>query len=232
MKRLYLDDVAIDLVYKKIKHIRLSVHPPDGRVRLAAPYRMDPELVKAFAVSKLPWIKKHRKRLQDQANQTACAYSEGESHDFFGKKYILKIRENSRAGDVSLDASTIELHVRKNTSVTGRQRIIMEWYREELKKVVPGLIAKWETVIGVSAAGFGIKSMKTRWGSCNRRTRMIWLNLELARRPAIYLEYVIVHELVHLLEGHHNVRFKKFMDEFMPEWRRYRGEMNRVDGGM
>lgn len=227
-KQLKLDGVVIDVVFKKVRTMCLSVHPPDGQVRLSAPHRMDPDVVKAFAVSKLPWIKKHRERLMEQARLAPRAFVDGEHHSLFGRQYALRVMENRKAGAVRLNGSTIEMHTRKNTSVAGRQRIMSEWYRRELKKIIPGLIQKWETRIGVSASGFGIKSMKTRWGSCNRRTGMIWLNLELARRPVIYLEYVIVHELVHLLERHHNDTFKKYMDEFMPEWRRYRREMNRV----
>lgn len=231
-KQLDLDGVIIDVVFKRVRNLRLSVHPPDGRVRLSAPYRMDPELVKKFAVSKLSWIKKHQERLTEQARLSARGYVDGEKHFFFGRQYELRIFENSRAGDIGVNGPIIEMHVRKNTSAAGRQRLMSEWYREELRKVIPGLIEKWEARIGVSASGFEIKSMKTRWGSCNRRTRMIWLNLELARRPMIYLEYVIVHELVHLMEGRHNDRFRKYMDEFMPEWRRYRREMNWVIGEM
>ncbi len=226
-KLINLDGIVIEVVSRRIRNIRLSVHPPDGRVRLSVPHRMNPEDARAFAASKLPWIKKHRKRLLEQANRSPREFADGENLFLFGRKYVLNVIENDRAGEVGLNGSTIEIHVRKNISLAGRKKILTEWYRNELKRVVPGLIMEWESRIGVKSSGFGIKSMKTRWGSCNRRTGMIWLNLELARRPERCLEYVIVHELVHLLERGHGEKFKRYMDKFIPEWRRLRKELNR-----
>lgn len=221
-----LDGIVIEVVWKNIRNLRLSVLPPDGRVRLSVPRRMSAEVARAFAVSKLPWIKKHRKKLLEQGLQSPREFAEGESHYLFGRRYSLKVSENSRSAGVTLNGSEIEIHVRKGTTAAGRRRIMAEWYRDELKRVVPALMKEWEPRIGVKASGFGIKSMKTRWGSCNRRTGMIWLNLELARRQEIYLEYVIVHELVHFHERNHGERFKSLMDEFMPGWRKLRAGLN------
>ncbi len=225
-EQLNIDGVVIDVVVKKIRNVRLGVYPPDGRVKLSVPKRLNPDLAKAFVVSKLPWIKKQQARLRDMARQAPRTLVDGEFQYLFGRKYTLKVVDNKSAGGVVVSGTALELHIRKNTSVVGRRKIMSEWYRSELKKAIPGLMRKWEARIGVSASGFGVKSMKTRWGSCNRRTRMIWINLELARRSEIFLEYVIVHELVHLLEPGHNDRFRKYMSEFIPEWRKYRRELN------
>ncbi len=226
-KHLNLDGVVIDVVVKKIRNIRLGVYPPDGRVRLSIPHKMNPEIAKAFAVSKLPWIKKHQARLKGLAyHHTPRAFLDGEIHYIFGREYTLKIVESGGAVGVKLNGSDIELQIKKNTATADRERIMNEWYRNELKRVVPVLMRTWENRIGVSASGWGLRSMRTRWGSCNPRTGKIWISLELARREMIYLEYVIVHELVHLLERHHDESFKKYMDRFIPDWRRYRDELN------
>ena len=223
-KQLNVDGVVIDVVVKRIKNIRLGVYPPDGRVRLSVPSRMNPEIAKAFVVSRLPWIKKHQARLRDQA--APRAFLDGEIHYLFGREYTLRIFDDRGSSGVKLNGSTIELHARKNATPAGLETMMRQWYREELKRVVPALMSIWEKRIGVSVSSWGIRSMRTRWGSCNRRTGKIWISLELARRQEIYVEYVIVHELVHLLERHHNENFKKYMDRFIPEWRRYRKELN------
>ncbi len=225
-KQLNLDGVVIDVVVKRIRNIRLGVFPPDGQVRLSVPHGMNPEIAKAFAVSKLPWIKKHQARLKELASHMSRAFLDGEIHYLFGREYTLKIVESRGAVGVKLNGPDIELQIRKNTGTANRERIMNEWYRNEMKMVVPVLLRTWENRIGVSASGWGLRSMRTRWGSCNPRTGKIWISLELAKREKIYLEYVIVHELVHLLERHHNENFKKYMDRFIPEWRRYRDELN------
>ncbi len=226
-KQLLLGEVTIDVVFKDIKNLHLSVHPPDGKVRISAPSRMSIDTVRSFALTKLSWIRKHQQRFKEQARQTPREYLDRESHYFFGKRYLLKVIENQRAGDVRITGSSIELHIREGTSLSKRAELMNEWYRKELKKVLPEVVNKWEKQIGVSASSWAIKSMKTRWGTCNRRVGRIWINLELAKKPPICLEYVVVHELVHLLEGHHNDRFKKYMDEFMPRWRMYKEQLNR-----
>ncbi len=225
--RIKLGDIDVDVVLKDIKNIHLSVHPPSGRVRISAPARMNLDTIRAFAISKLAWIKKHRRKFQEQERETAREYLDRESHYFFGKRYLLRVFEDSPRAEVRLTKSTIDLYVRKGASLSKREEIMNEWYRKELKKAFPELLEKWEKRIGVSASTWGIKSMKTRWGSCNRKAKRIWINLELAKKPPICLEYVIVHELVHILEGHHNDTFKKYMDAFMPQWRRYKDQLNR-----
>ena len=225
--RIKLGDIDVDVVLKDIKNIHLSVHPPGGRVRISAPSRMNLDTIRAFAISKLAWIKKHRKKFQEQERETPREYLDRESHYFFGKRYLLRVFENASRAEVRLTKSTIDLYVRKGASLSRRQEAMNEWYRKELKKAIPELLEKWEKRIGVSASTWGIKLMKTRWGSCNRKAKRIWINLELAKKPPICLEYVIVHELVHILEGHHNDAFKKYMDTFMPQWRMYKDQLNR-----
>ncbi len=222
-----LGDIDIDVYLKDIKNIHLSVHPPTGRVRISAPSRMNLDSIRAFALTKLGWIKEHRRRFQEQERETPREYIDRESHYFFGKRYLLRVVDENRRGYVTLTKSTIDLHVKKRTSAEKRHELMNEWYRKELKVALPEIIRRWEKRIGVSTDNWGIKLMKTRWGSCNRRARRIWINLELAKKPPICLEYVIVHELVHLLEGHHNDNFKKLMDTFMPLWRAYREQLNR-----
>lgn len=188
---------------------------------------MNLDTIRAFAISKLGWIKEHRRKFQERECETPREYLDRESHYFFGKRYLLKVFEDGLRADVRLTKSTIDLYVRKGTSVSRRHEIMNEWYRKELKNAIPELMQKWEKTIGVSASSWGIKLMKTRWGSCNRKAKRIWINLELAKKPTICLEYVIVHELVHILEGHHNDAFKKYMDAFMPQWRMYKDQLNR-----
>ena len=222
-----MGDIDVDVILKDIKNIHLSVHPPTGRVRISAPSRMNLDTIRAFALTKLQWIKEHRRRFQEQERETPREYIDRESHYFFGKRYLLSVIEEEKRGYVTITKSTIDLHVRKRTSIEKRHEIMNGWYRSELKRALPEVIRKWENRIGVSTENWGVKLMKTRWGSCNRKARRIWINLELAKKPPICLEYVVVHELIHFLEPHHNDKFKKHMDEVMPQWRAYREQLNR-----
>ena len=228
MNTLELGNISVDVVKKDIKNLHLSVYPPTGRVRIAAPNRMDMDTIRVFAISKLSWIKQQQETLIDQARETPRDYIERESHYFMGKRYMLRVIEHKAKPRVEIDHNYIYLYIRPNTPHTKRKEVFEDWYRNELKKVVPQLITKWENKIGVKSREFGIKKMKTRWGTCKVEAKRIWLNLELARKPKICLEYIIVHELVHLLESTHNQRFVNFMDEFMPKWRFHREELNRL----
>jgi len=231
MQHLKLGNIDIEVDQKDIKNIHLSVYPPNGRVHIAAPERMEMDTIRVFAISKLQWIKNQQEILQNQEREPKREYLNRESHYFFGKRYLLKIHQVDTAPKVELDHKHIHLYVRPNASIEKRAEIMDEWHRAELKKMVPKLITKWEKRIGVKSNDYGIKKMRTKWGSCNTEAKRIWLNLELAKKPKICLEYIIVHELVHLLERSHNEKFEKLMDEIMPKWRFHRDELNSLPYG-
>ena len=224
---LQIANVEIDVVRKDIKNMHLAVYPPLGRIRLAVPQNTDEEVLRLFAISKLGWIKKHVKNFQEQARETKRDYVSGESHFFQGKRYILEVEEHDRYSKVQINGTKkISFKVSKGATVGDKSRIMKEWYRKQLKIQIPPLLDKWEKVIGVKTEDWGVKQMKTKWGTCNTDAKRIWLNLELAKKPSICLEYILVHELVHLHEKNHNDRFIKLMNEFMPKWRLHRNELN------
>ena len=224
---LEIANVQIDVERKNIKNMHLAVYPPDGRIHLSAPVNSDPEVLRLFAISKLGWIKKHVKNFKDQARETVRTYESGESHYFMGKRYILNVKPHKGYSKVKLrGVKSIDLYVKEDASREDKARVVKEWYRKELKRVLPDMISKWEDVIGVKASAWGVKQMKTKWGSCNTDAKRIWINLELAKKPLICTEYIVVHELVHLIERNHNDRFIHHMDTFMPKWRLHRDELN------
>jgi predicted metal-dependent hydrolase len=228
MHQITVSNIVIDVVRKNIKNLHLSVHPPTGRVRIAVPLRVNDEAVRLFAISKLGWIKKHQARFEGQPRQTPREYVSGESHYLHGERYLLNvIYQKGVPKVVARNKKYIDLYVRPDSNVIQRQRVMTEWYRQQLKAEIPALIEKWQKVMGVKVAEWGIKQMKTRWGTCNVQARRIWLNLELAKKPEHCLEYVVVHELAHLLERHHNDHFITLVSQFMPQWRTYRDELNR-----
>ena len=219
--------IQVEVVRKGIKNLHLGVYPPVGRVRVAVPTRIDDEAVRLAVVSKLGWIRRQQARFTEQERQSQREMVSGESHYFQGRRYRLRVIEENAAPRVRLNApSSLELCVRPETDATKREAALNNWYRHELRALLPDLIAKWEPVVGVRVAEWGIKKMKTKWGSCNASAPRIWLNLELAKKPVHCLEYILVHEMMHLLERHHNERFKNLMDKFMPQWRLYRDELN------
>ncbi len=228
MQHISLGNIEIEVEQKDIKNIHLSVYPPDGRVRIAAPSKMDLDTIRVFAISKLQWIKEQQESFRQQIREPEREYLERESHYFLGERYLLKIIELNAAPKVEIDHKYIHLYIRPNTDTAKRAEIINEWYRIKLKQLIPDLIAKWEKVIGVTSNEFRIKKMRTKWGTCNTDAKRIWLNLELAKKPKECIEYIVVHELVHLLERNHNQRFVKLMDQFMPKWRFYREELNKL----
>lgn len=222
-------NIEVDIVRKAIKNMHLAVYPPTGRVRLAAPSHTDSEVIRLFAISKLGWIKKHIKNFQNQDRETPREYISGESHYLFGQRYLLNVIERDGFNKVEYKNNRqINLYVRPGATLEEKAKVLKEWYRKQLKAVVPDMIAKWEAVIGVKADSWGVKQMKTKWGACNIEDKRIWLNLQLAKKPKICLEYIIVHELVHLLERHHNDQFIAYMNQFMPNWRQHRDELNRL----
>ena len=228
MQELQLGNITIDVETKDIKNIHLSVYPPNGKVRIAAPEYMELDTIRVFAINKLEWIKKQQATFKNQVRETPREYIEKESHYFQGERYLLNVIEHDAKPKVLLNHNTIELYVRPNTTTKKRKSILDEWYRAEMKKIIPPLLGKWENKIGVKANDFGVKLMRTKWGTCNIEAKRIWLNLELAKKPSNCLEYILVHELVHLLERNHNDRFIRYMNEFMPKWRFHRDELNRL----
>lgn len=226
-----LGNISIDVEQKDIKNIHLSVYPPNGKVKIAAPIRMDLDTIRVFAISKLQWIKKQQQILRNQPRETPREYLSGETHFYQGKSYLLKLIEGNNPPKVILTHSKIELYIRPGATVEKRSAIMNEWYRTQMKEIVPKLIEKWEKKIGLRSNDFGIKKMRTKWGTCNIEAKRIWLNLELAKKPLHCLEYIIVHELVHLLERTHNQTFINHMNQYMPKWRYYRDELNKMPIG-
>lgn len=226
---LEIANVQIDVVRKDIKNMHLAVYPPNGRIRLAVPNRTDDEVLRLFAISKLGWIKKHVKNFQEQARETPRDYVSGESHYFQGHRYLLEVKTHNGRNKVEVKGnSKLLMKVAPNTSKDAKAKVLKEWYRKELKSQIPPLLEKWEKVVGVEVSDWGVKQMKTKWGACNTEAKRIWLNLELAKKPKVCLEYILVHELVHLHERNHNDRFIALMDQFMPKWRLHRNELNRL----
>jgi predicted metal-dependent hydrolase len=199
-----------------------------ARVRISAPLRMNIDTIRVFAISKLEWVKKQQQKMREQARETPREYLDRESHYLWGKRYLLKVSEKDVTPSVEIEHDRMFLRVRPGTNNEKKQAILEEWYRERLKEAIPRLIEKWEPLMGVKVARFFVQRMKTKWGSCNTRSGNIRLNSELAKKPRECLEYVLVHELVHLLEPTHNQRFVSLMGKFMPKWQFYRDELNRL----
>lgn len=223
-----LGDIKADIVFKDIKNVHLSVHPPNGRVRISAPLRMNPETVRVFAISKLQWIRQQQRKIQNQERETPREYLDRESHYFLGRRYLLKIIEENSRPEVELKHGKMILRVRPGTDEGRRQVIMEEWYRAQLKQAVAPLIIKWEPLMDVKVERLFVRRMKTKWGSCNPRSRNIRLNTDLVKKPHECLEYIVVHEMAHLVEPTHNARFVSLMDGFMPRWQFYREELNRL----
>lgn len=227
MSHLLVGDIEIDLVKKDIKNLHLSVHPPDGRVRISAPLRMNEEAVRLFAISKLSWIKKQRAKFKNQPRQPVREFLSGESHYYQGQRYLLNVITTKKKQRVELDGSSqMNLYVREGARKEQREKVMREWYRRQLKAQIPALIEKWEKRIGVEVNSWGVRQMKTKWGSCNTTAKRIWINLELAKKPPQCLEYIVVHEMVHLLERTHNERFVAYLDQYLPHWRNLKEELN------
>lgn len=227
MSNIVIEDINIELIKKNIKNIHLSVHPPYGRVRLAVPMRMSDEAVNSFVESRLPWIMKQRKKYAKLEQQSEIVFKSGESHYYLGDRYILNVIETTGKQHVELrNNKYMDLYVRPNSSIENREKVLNEWYRQNLKLMIPDYIQKWESIIGVSVNEWNVKLMKTRWGTCNIRDKRIWINLELSKKNLRCLEYIVVHEMVHLLERYHNENFKTYMNKFLPNWKNVRNELN------
>ena len=223
---LKLDDIDAEVIQKKIKNLNLRICPPDGKIRISAPLHVSQEKICKFAFSKLEWIRKQRTRMHNQVRPLPERFLENESHYFCGQAYPLKIIINNNSPFAELSDQQIILNLPPNAPTAKRRAVLNEWYRGELMRLIPPLINKWENFLNVSVTSFHIRSMKTRWGSCTPKAGRVRFNLELAKRSPECLEYIVVHELVHLLEASHNSRFKALMDQFYPDWRLCRKELH------
>lgn len=229
MQQIKVRDIIIEVAKKDIKNLHLGVYPPHGRVRIASPIKINDDAIRLFAVSKLSWIRKQQLKFKNQDRLPKREYISGESHYYEGRRYLLnviytKVLPKER---VKLRNKTyLDLYVREGSSKAHREQVINSWYRAQMKAVLPALIAKWEKIIGVKVNVWGIKTMKTKWGTCNRAEKRIWLNLELIKKPKHCMEYIIVHEMTHFLERNHTEQYTAYLNKFMPQWKSYKNELN------
>jgi predicted metal-dependent hydrolase len=228
---LKLGELSIELTRKAVKHVHLSVHPPEGRVTLVAPAATRTEVARAYAISRLGWIRKQRARFAGQARETPRRFVGRESHYLWGRRYLLAVEHKAGKPRVKLDHRRITLFVRPGSTVAVRARVMHEWHKSLLHEAVPRLIAKWEPRLGVRVAGYFLQRMKTKWGGANSRARHIRLNTELVKKPKDLLEYVIVHEMLHLIEPTHSERFVALVDKHFPTWREAKAELNELPLG-
>lgn len=223
-------EISAHVLRKGIKHLYIRVDPADGQVRVSAPVGMSEQSVRRAIAERLEWIRA-RRRAAMLGSSALHRFTTGEIHEFQGAAYRLNVTEHDGRPGVRLAGGAIlEMRVKPDSDLAKRRSLLESWYRRRLRAEIPELIRRWEPVIGVRVAEWRIKRMKTRWGTCNTSARRIWMNLELARKPRPCLEYVLVHEMVHLLERRHNERFRAHMDRLMPDWRTYRNELNRRPG--
>ena len=228
MEVLQLGEIKIEIVQKDIKNLHLSVYPPMGRVKIAAPAKMSLDTIRIYAISKLSWIKKQQEKIRSQKREAPREYLNKESHYFLGKRYQLKVIESNEVPYVKLNHKTLELSVRINADVAKRKEILDNWYREQLRELATTLITKWEKKMKLKVEDLGIKKMKTKWGTCNEDAKRIWLNFELSKKPLECIEYIIVHEMVHFKERHHNDKFIAYMNHYLPEWKQLKIELNKL----
>ncbi len=224
--QLDLGGVTVDVVFKDIKNVHLSVYPPTGRIRIAAPTRMNLDTVRVFAISKLGWIRQQQKKLRQQERETPREYLDRESHYLWGKRYLLQMAEADAPPSVELKHRKMLLRVRPGATLEKKQEVVEDWYRAQIRNAVPALIEKWQPLMGITVERIFVQKMKTKWGSCNPVSRSIRLNTDLAKKSPECLEYILVHEMVHFLEPRHGDRFINLMDRFMPSWRLVRQTLN------
>ena len=219
--------LSVEVVRKNIKNLHLGVYPPNGRVRVAAPLVVDDEAVRLAVIDKLGWIKRQKAKFAEQPRQTQREMVNGESHYFLGQRYRLRVHEHEAPARVAVRGiASLDLFVRPGASAQQREAVLLHWYRERLKMLITPLLEKWQPILGVQARAWGIKKMKTKWGSCNPNAKRLWFNLELAKKSGMCLEYLVVHELMHLLERNHTERFTALMDGFFPNWSVCRATLN------
>ena len=226
-----LGELSIRLTRKQVKHVHLSVHPPDGHVTLVVPSNTRLEVARAYAIAKLGWIRAQQEKLRAQARETKRRHVTRETHYLWGRRYLLAVRELPDKPGVALDHRRIMLTIRPGSTEAKRAKVMQAWHRRLLHEAIPPIIRKWEKLLGVSVAAYFLQRMKTKWGSCNPKAGHIRLNTELVKKPKDLLEYVIVHEMLHLIEATHSERFLTLLTEHYPTWREARAELNELPLG-
>jgi hypothetical protein len=225
---LTIGGIQVEVRKKDIKNLHLTVHPPQGRVRIVAPARMQLDTIRLYAISKLPWLRRQIGELRAQARESSREYVNRESHFVWGSRYLLKVVEREAGPTVELRPRALVLMVRPGTSQARRHEILAAWYRAQVRLSVAPLLAKWQRILKVEARATYVRQMKTKWGSCNPRKATIHLNTDLAKKPPACLEYVLVHELVHLIEPRHDDRFREILSRHLPNWQHLRDQLNRA----
>lgn len=226
-EKLQIGSVTIDVTFKEIKNLHLSVHPPHGRVTISSPLEHDLEKVKIYAATKLNWIKKEQKKFREQAREGEKRYVTRESHQFLGERYLMKVKEAGRP-KIEFNQKIIELYAVPNSTREQRETTLYNWYRKELYTVLESLIEVHSKKMGLSDFEFSIRKSKTKWGSCSTEKRKLWFNLELSKKPIDCIEYIVVHELIHLKERKHNKRFILLLDKYLPNWRLQKDKLNEL----
>ncbi|MDR0612556.1 MAG: M48 family metallopeptidase [Dysgonamonadaceae bacterium] len=227
MEYININNINIEVEYKPIKNIHLSVYPPNGRVHISAPETMKKESVRLYAIFKLSWVKRQIEKVQNQERQTPREYVSGENHYFKGLRYRLNVIERNASPKIELQGRRyIKMYVRPGSTIEKKEEVLREWYRDELKQILKPMVSKWENILQVKVSYWEVKQMKTLWGSCNTRTKRIIFNLELAKKPVYCIEYIVTHELAHLIERLHNATFTALLDVHLPDWQRLKDELN------
>ena len=225
--QIQINDVSVNVIRKDIKNIHLAVYPPCGRIRLAAPLKTSDETIRMLILSRTLWIKKQQLKFNNQERQGKREYVSGESHYLWGKRYRLNVRNTDATPKVEIKRPTfIDLYITPESNIRHREEVLDRFYRNELQKNLVSLAVKWKNITKISVNEFRIKKMKTRWGTCNENEKRIWLNLELAKKPVHCLEYVLLHEIIHITEKKHSDRFTTEMNKYMPQWQQYKSELN------
>jgi len=226
---LQVGGVEAIVLYKPVKNLHLNILPPTGRVRVTAPQNMNDDAIRTFLATRISWIKKMQSKFVRQERQTPREYASGESHYLFGSRYRLEIIEHDSRPKIEIKGKNkIVFYVKPETKTLKREKIMQEWYRDKLREYLDKTLPKWEKKIGTKAKFWGIRRMKTRWGTCNHKDKNVWFNLELAKIPEHCINYVIAHELIHLVEEKHSSRFTKLMDTYLPKWKNTKEELNQL----
>lgn len=226
METINLGSIKAEVLRKRIKHMHLGVFPPEGSVRISAPEDVALDTIRVFAISKLGWIKSQQRKMQAQPREPQREFIDRESHYVWGRRYLLQIQELAAPASIVLSGKNMRMTVRPGTPTDKRQALLEAWYRTQVREAAQPLLRKWQAIMGVQAGKLLVQRMKTKWGSCNPKTGLIRLNTDLAKKPPEHLEYVIVHELAHLIEASHGERFVAAMDMFLPKWQHLRDELN------
>lgn len=228
IQEIQIEDLCITVEWKPIKNMYLRILPHDGSIHISAPLQIPHDTIIAFAQDRIPWIRKKKQELADnfQEQKHFIHYQTGETHYLWGQPLYLNVITTDARPHVELYQNSIHVYVHPENTFNQREKLLTEWYRKQLKEMIPQIFAHWEPIMGVAAREVHIKAMKTRWGTCNTAQKRIWLNLHLARKPLECVEYVIVHELCHLIEASHNKRFYHYMDLFLPDWKDRKKRLN------